>query len=396
MQSSNELQQPFISLLIPPPINVIVLPNTFVRLKSNTAEGEGDRVGLVLSVNIEQRMLKIRNFLSWQEVVGRIGTNNLPANVSFWPVRQQPYPPHYLCDTDEVVSVPTTDVLGLAFVFHASDKVVDELHGVAHTYQVSSCVWFTHGIIQHQKTFESFPSSQFTNLVFSCFPSTVFYQMLGLKNAVHRLLNTRTLNARNTVKAIINNFDRHTWDYLAKVALVGEVAKSTVTRYSFLERDQLVANSMREEQRVIWLGYPEHLPIAQKIFGSTAGVGVRFVARISLPRNEVHARNHRAIAESDQLNIIPFERNLMDEMAPRGIELKYNMTTRNLYITIRFKHFTGVQQYQPYVEARGMLADAELDDLWPLHYDIVLDGCSIRSYNIRNRLVRHQIIKVLH
>ncbi len=88
--------------------------------------------------------------------------------------------PQYLCDTDEVVSVPTTDVLGLAFVFHASDKVVDELHSVAHTYQV-----------------KSFPSSQFTNLVFSCFPSMVFYQMLGLKNAMHQLLNTQMLNQRN-------------------------------------------------------------------------------------------------------------------------------------------------------------------------------------------------------
>ncbi len=75
-------------------------------------------------------------------------------------------------------------------------------------------------------------------------------------------------------------------------------------------------------------------------------------------------------------------------MASRGIELKYNMTTKNLYIKIRFMRFTGVQQYQPYVEARGMLADAELDDLWPLHYDVMLDGCSIRSCNIRNRLVR--------
>ncbi len=40
-------------------------------------------VGLVLSVNIEQWMLKIHNILSWQEVVGRIETNNLPDNVSF-------------------------------------------------------------------------------------------------------------------------------------------------------------------------------------------------------------------------------------------------------------------------------------------------------------------------
>jgi hypothetical protein len=77
----------------------------------------------------------------------------------------QVHPPHYLCDTDVVDnSIPSSDILGLA----VADPVVEQLAGIAHTYCVSSCVWFAHGCIQHQKSFESFQ----------------FFQILGLKNVL--------------------------------------------------------------------------------------------------------------------------------------------------------------------------------------------------------------------
>jgi hypothetical protein len=102
---------PFILLLIPAPVNVIISCNTFTRLATNTIGGH-KRVGIVLSVNAANWMLSVHLFLSWSDVVERIGTNNVPDNVSFWPMNQA-HPPHYLCDTDVVEnSIPSSDILG--------------------------------------------------------------------------------------------------------------------------------------------------------------------------------------------------------------------------------------------------------------------------------------------
>jgi hypothetical protein len=61
--------------------------------------------------------------------------------------------------------------------------------------------------------------------------------------------------------------------------------------------------------------------MAQKYLKVLQVLALGFVVQISSPRNEVYAENHRAIIESDQL------------------------------ITVCFKCFTGVHQYQPYDEA---------------------------------------------
>jgi hypothetical protein len=55
---------PLISLLCPPPINIILTANTFVPFLHDNQVN----VGLVLSVNPMEQLLCIRLFLSWVDV----------------------------------------------------------------------------------------------------------------------------------------------------------------------------------------------------------------------------------------------------------------------------------------------------------------------------------------
>jgi hypothetical protein len=60
---------PLVPLLCPPPINVILTANTFVRFLHNNQVN----VGLVLSVNPMEQLLCIQLFLSWVDVVHQVG-----------------------------------------------------------------------------------------------------------------------------------------------------------------------------------------------------------------------------------------------------------------------------------------------------------------------------------
>jgi len=77
---------------------------------------------------------------------------NAMANVSFWPTTQNSSTPHYLCDSDITSTVTSDDVLGLAFVFYASDPVVAQLNGMANTFQVSSFFDTCKMIVTHDQT----------------------------------------------------------------------------------------------------------------------------------------------------------------------------------------------------------------------------------------------------
>jgi hypothetical protein len=106
-------QSPIVSMLCPPPVNAIITSNTFVQFD----RGQGIKVGLVLNLNPVQRLVSIRLFLCWDDVVERIGLVNIPENISFWPTDNR-NSPHYICDTDIILSdVPLQNILGLAFVF---------------------------------------------------------------------------------------------------------------------------------------------------------------------------------------------------------------------------------------------------------------------------------------
>jgi len=109
---------------------------------------------------------------------------NAMANVSFWPTMQNSSSPHYLCDSNITSTVTSDDLLVLAFVFYASEPVVAQLHGMANTFQVTSS-YFDMGrmILIHDWTFTPIPLQ--APMIPTCFPSTLYSQILTIKNKLH-------------------------------------------------------------------------------------------------------------------------------------------------------------------------------------------------------------------
>jgi hypothetical protein len=160
-------------LFIPSPVSIHVSANTFVCLANGT--------GLVVEVFAGEGQVRLRKFLSHDELFSGYVPNTLDGyEVSFWP-HQTHYLPFYVCDPDIVVVVSVTAIVGLAFMFDEDDPIVEELSGMLHTYIVSSVFISSLMIIEHKKSFHSFPSMAFPRILPSCFPSSVFHQLLSIK-----------------------------------------------------------------------------------------------------------------------------------------------------------------------------------------------------------------------
>jgi len=134
---------------------------------------------------------------------------NTMANVSFWPTTQNFSTPHYLCDSDITSTVTSDDVLGLAFVFYASDPVVAQLNGMANTFQVSSFFDTCKMIVTHDWTFAPFSSQ--ASMIPTCYPSNLFSQILTIKNKLHRKMNSWSMNVRNYTTIQVDCIDQYTW-----------------------------------------------------------------------------------------------------------------------------------------------------------------------------------------
>ena len=195
---------PTSSIFIPFPVGIHV--NTFVRLHD-------DSVVLIVELNAGQRRMKVRHFLSHQQLLQH-ASNIIDGNViSFFPERTR-FSPFYICDSDITSHIDEHSIAGLAFVFHVDDPLVSELIGISHTYRVSSCFKSSMMIIEHGKTFESFPSMAFPAVLPSCFPSTLFKQILSIKRKVQVALNSRSISGKNRVTCTVDNIDMLTWRYI--------------------------------------------------------------------------------------------------------------------------------------------------------------------------------------
>lgn len=376
---------PLISLLCPPPINVILTANTFVRFLHDNQVN----VGLVLSVNPMEQLLCIRLFLSWVDVVHRVGALNLPQNVRFWPNNSR-HPPYYICDTDIILkNIPSSNVVGLAFVFYDTSPTIREVLGMKNTYRVSSCVWFAQGVIKHCATFKSYPLERFPDVLLWCFPSMIMSQLLTVKHELEKLMNTRSLRSRNTTSVQIQNIDLSTWAYMIYNAPVEIQTNTVVSRAGHVHFNDFIQQSWREMQFSLWLGMSDHLDFVQKLFGLNFGVGVRFAVSCRLPRTEQKIEVSREMDTNDTLNIIPFEDN-HTELVGRGLYIKFKPRTKVLSITLRYRRLVGEAQFLTHLEARGMVHvnDEEEGEIYPFYRDTVVDGCSIEQYNINTRMVR--------
>jgi len=164
--------------------------------------------------------------------------------ISFWP-QQTDYPPLYLCDSDITNVISASSIIGLAFVFYEDDPIVGEVSGVSNTYVVSSRFNSSQMLIQHSTSFSSFPSRAFPLILPSCFPSTMFKQLLSIKRKVQTAINTRSINARNRVVCTVENIDVLTWRYLMQNSPAAVVVDSDITKWAYIEDD----NAMVRKQR---------------------------------------------------------------------------------------------------------------------------------------------------
>ncbi len=88
-------------------------------------------------------------------------------------------------------------------------------------------------------------------------------------------MNTRAKNALNRVVCKLANFLVSNWDYIKSLLLQDVETSPVITKTSFILRDELVVEKWRTRQEQVNLTLPEHLVVAQKIFGTSVGLGVR-------------------------------------------------------------------------------------------------------------------------
>jgi hypothetical protein len=134
-------------------------------------------------------------------------------------------------------------------VFHEDDPFVHQLRGMANTYKVSSCCKSTQMVLVHGRTFCSFPSLANMSLV-SCFPSTLFLQLLHMKNRLHVAMNTRRMDAKNCVTIHCDTIDPSTWVYTKKHLPASDV-RHTICKATYIEEDDGVVEKRRGLQESI-------------------------------------------------------------------------------------------------------------------------------------------------
>jgi len=90
--------------------------------------------------------------------------------------------------------------------------VVAQLNGMANTFQISSFFDTCKMIVTHDRTFAPFPSQ--ASMIPTCYPSNLFSQIITIKNKLHRIMNSRSMNARNYTTIQVDCINIYTWAYM--------------------------------------------------------------------------------------------------------------------------------------------------------------------------------------
>ena len=345
------------------------------------------KVGLIVDINSSERQCTLRHFLSIQQLQEKVG-NHLPRNIICWP-QQSVYPPVYLLDSDITSVVPFSEVVGLAFVFHEDDALVAQLRGMANTYVSSSFFSSQTFTITHGHKFHSFPSTA-SKILPSCFPSSLFRQLLRVKSKLHRAMNSRSMSAQNKVTFQVEGVDKFTWLYL-KTKLPQPMLSLVVVKTVYVGIDDAIVEKWRGNLESCVLTLPEHLTIAQSLFGSAVGLGFRCMLQCRLQSRSRTARmtSSRQVEHSDELNVVPFEQ-YCREFVRRGIELKYLECEDLLTVTIRFRRIRGADNLLSHLEVRGMIAEVpvvEDEDKWPFCSRTLIHGQKVKVIRLLENVI---------
>jgi hypothetical protein len=110
--------------------------------------------------------------------------------------------PTYLCDSDVEKTDALNKIVGLAFVLYEDEPVLSQMDGMQHVYKVSSFYNSDSKTVHHVRSFRSIPG---TDHFTSCFPSTIFKQILRLKSKIQQALNTRSVRSDNSFSTNLHN-----------------------------------------------------------------------------------------------------------------------------------------------------------------------------------------------
>ena len=240
----------------------------------------------------------------------------------------------------------------------------------------------------HCQSFSSFPSTSPHGILSYCFPSNIFHQLIATKASIQSAMNTRAKNALNRVVCKLANFLGSTWDYIKSLLLQDVETSPVITKTSFILRDELVVEKWRTRQEEVNLTLPEHLVVAQKIFGVSVGLGVRVFLACAMGKSNGRVASHRVISKTDTINVVPFEPE-EQELVRRGIVLRYIPKQSHLSVTIRFRRVTGEARILPYLQSRGAIYEEEEEAaaVWPLHSDTTIINRLISKLNLREQVV---------
>jgi hypothetical protein len=224
-----------ISFFIPAPVNIYITTNTFVIYTGNNGSPE---VGLIDSIDVTSNTVTLRKFLGWTQLLPLLGEHMIP-NITFWPIQGRDVAT-YLCDTDIYSTVDIQAIHGLAFVFHYRDEIVEELNAMANVFVVSSVFNIKSYCVTHKTSFVSFPSQCPNSQLLSCFPSTTLRQILGIKEAVQRLMNSRSMSSKMYQSTLIHNIDPLSWHYILRVLQTNCTYHYVVVKNVYVARDEFV------------------------------------------------------------------------------------------------------------------------------------------------------------
>jgi hypothetical protein len=86
---------------------------------------------------------------------------------------------------------------------------------------------------------------------------------------------------------------------------------------------------------------------------------------------------------------VPFE-NESIELVRRGVQFKYKTVSKVLTLTVRYRRVIGRSNFHAHLEARGMVRITNEDEvnIYPLHHDVLVDGCNVEQYNFSCNTVR--------
>lgn len=377
----------YISYFVPHPVNIYITEYTFIRYKAL----EGVKVGLITKLDVISSVAEIRCFMSWADLVTHVGVELLQG-ISFWADYKRSTPT-FLCDTDITKSLPFDDIVGIAFVFHVDDPVLDSIQGIRDTYQVSSM--YCHGLktIYHTKTFTSFPSQMIRGLP-TCFPSSLFKEILTIKQKIQICLSTASKNDTFTESCRMDNINTLTWLYLIRDLPVDVMLEenNAVVKRTFFQDDMYVLQKRRCLQQSFHLYSPDHLRYAQMILGSFAGIGSRKKLKCSITQRHLSARAEQKepLRRHEEHNVVPFEWNNEVEYIRRGITFKYIRDEQILMVTVRFRKVIHWGTFQEHLRERNITSTPEDDannQRYPFHYNMELLGKKLHAINLDARIV---------